>query len=578
VTKLEVTNTLDYLQTKDNYLSALNQIEEYADKGYYIFGCLYYELGFLLEDSHRKILSEIKEGTKLCVFFVFKNKDNIVYSPPNLQDLNDAKINVCLPKISKAEYLNKIDICQNNLKEGMSYELNFTFEALIEAEGNPFLLYQKLKRKQKTKCSSYFYFENGFVLSLSPEIFWEIDDPQIKTKPMKGTIKRGISFYDDTKAKESLMSSEKEKAENVMITDLFRNDLGKISEIGSVKVQNLFHTEALDSIWQMTSEISAKLKPNIILNDLIKNLFPSGSVTGAPKISSMEILHTLEKRNRGIYTGSIMTYEKQEGKIISKANVAIRTLCLSESSNSLNGYYAVGSGITILAKPEQEYEECLSKLAFLNSPDIPDFEILETIRFYSGRYSFLNYHLDRMEKSSERFLYPFDRHKALETLDSIANVASGLLRIRLLLNAKGDFRAESYDFTRTGKNRKVNLGIANQSLELSNPFLYHKTTIRDFYTNILTLGSKEGFEDMILCDADGNISETCFRNIFYKIKDNWYTPTLTKGGLPGTLRQKLLDKRWLREKNININELAHCDMILVGNSLRGLERVNLIEL
>ena len=115
-------------------------------------------------------------------------------------------------------------------------------------------------------------------------------------------------------------------------------------------------------------------------------------------------------------------------------------------------------------------------------------------------------------------------------------------------------------------------------MELSNPFLYHKTTIRDFYTNILTLGSKEGFEDMILCDADGNISETCFRNIFYKIKDNWYTPTLTKGGLPGTLRQKLLDKRWLREKNININELAHCDMILVGNSLRGLERVNLIEL
>jgi para-aminobenzoate synthetase/4-amino-4-deoxychorismate lyase len=532
-------------------------------------------LGFFLENHHSAITKNIHEGTLLCDFFIFNEKNKITYTTPNLGELDDSSIQECIPNIQKKEYIQSVIKAQNHLTLGDSYELNFTFEASISAKGDPFLLYQKLKRKQRTKCSAYFYANDVYTLSLSPEIFWMRENEKIKTFPMKGTAKRKQTWIEDTEASQALQSSEKERAENVMITDLFRNDLGKISEIGTVNVVSLFKIEPLDSVWQMTSEIESTLKPNINLMTIIETLFPSGSVTGAPKIKSMELLHDLEKRNRGIYTGSILILEHLNQKAISKANVAIRTLILKKENNHLIGTYAVGSGITILSDPEKEYEECLSKLSFLTSEDHIDFEILETIRFDSGRYRYLIYHLNRMKKSCERIGFPYDEAKAKETLDSISHVASGLLRIRLLVNRKGDFRAESYDFTRTNKKRKVNLCFSQHKLNENDLFLYHKTTIRDFYTAELNEASKEGCDDTILSDVDGNISETCLRNIFYKQNGRWFTPILLKGGLPGTLRQKLLEKKWISEKDITAIDLQSAEEVLVGNSLRGLERVNI---
>ncbi len=555
--------------------ATFKKVEEEILSGKYVFGVARYEMGFVLQTYFDSISKDLPKECILCEFFVFSHKENVSYTNPTLLELDESKVTRCSPNETKSEYTESLRLVKDYLEEGESYELNYTFDADVEAKGDPFLLYQKLKRKQRTKCSTFSYVEDEFILSFSPEKFWEIDGNQIKTYPMKGTAKRKPIYADDLENGMVLTASEKERAENVMITDLFRNDLGKICEIGSVVVPSLFLTEPFESVWQMTSEIEGSLLKDIDLFSLFVTLFPSGSVTGAPKIRSMELLHALEKRNRGIYTGSLFTLHRDGPRLVSQANVAIRTLVLQKRNAHWKGTYSVGSGVTVLSNSEREYEECLSKLTFLTSIDIPDFELLETIRFFNGRYRFLKYHLLRMRDSSQRLGFPFSEDKAMEALKSISHVASGLLRIRLLLNRKGDFRAESYDFTRTNKKRTVKLSFGHVTIPSEDLFLYHKTTSRDFYTSELELASKEGSEDVILIDELGNVSETCLRNIFYRIGGKWFTPSLQKGGLPGTLRQKLIDKKWVAIQDLKKNELRNAEQILTGNSLRGLERVSL---
>ncbi len=562
---------------KSQILQTIRDVENKAKAGSFLFGVFHYELGFYLENRLFPLAENLPKGTKLLEIFLFNNKQVIQYVSPNLNELDDSSIITHTPQITKDEYLNKINAAKQYLTDGESYELNYTFPTKLVAKGDPFLLYQKLKRRQFTRYSAYFENAGNFVLSFSPELFWDWKGKSIQVKPMKGTARRKENYLEDLDVAHNLENSVKERAENVMITDLFRNDLAKISEMGTVEVNELFSAEALDSVWQMTSKVSATLLPDIQFGDMVTQLFPSGSVTGAPKIRSIELISELEKRIRGIYTGSIFTFEYSDTEIRSVGNVAIRTMTLTKQNGQLKGDYAVGSGITVLSDPSAEYEECLSKFSFLTGKDVPDFEILETIRFDSGRYRLLSLHLERMEWSAKRFQYPFDQNQAKETLESIAQVASGLLRVRLLLNRKGDFRAETFDFTRTKKQRKVNLCLSDVCIDKNDVFLYHKTTVRDFYNDVLKYASANGADDIILLDQNGNVCETALRNIFFKREGIWYTPTLSCGGLPGTLRKRLLQKGWIKELDLPFDDLLQSEEILVGNSLRGLERVNLQE-
>ncbi|BDA79484.1 aminodeoxychorismate synthase, component I [Leptospira kobayashii] len=536
---------------------------------------MFFEAGYFLEPSLHHLTKDISSGAILLSIQVFGSKKKISYQTPNLPFLGTGGIEELSQPISKETYLSQIKNAQDHLQEGNSYELNISFETNFKLNSDPFLFFQKLKRKQKTKYSVYFPLGEDIILSLSPELFWSVSRGKITTKPMKGTAKRGISYEEDLNLRNQLQTSEKERAENVMITDLFRNDLGKISKIGTVEVPSLFETEALDSVWQMTSEIESELLPEISFSEMITTLFPSGSVSGAPKIRSLEIIKDIEKRERGIYTGSLFSLENTEGNLESLANVSIRTVQLKKEQNGYNGSYSIGSGITVLSDPETEYEECQSKLSFLTKESIPDFEILETIRFFNGRFRFLNLHLNRMARSASRFGYPFDPVKARESLDSLSHVASGLLRVRLLLNAKGEFKAETYAYTRTDKRRKISLTWATKKIPSSDPFFYHKTTIRDFYSESLKEAQEFGCEDAILLAEDGTVSETCVRNLFFRKENQWFTPTLRSGGLAGTLREKLISKGWVKETDCFPNDLINSDYVLAGNSLRGLERVKI---
>ncbi|TGN11680.1 bifunctional chorismate-binding protein/class IV aminotransferase [Leptospira ilyithenensis] len=541
----------------------------------FVTGAIFFEAGYFLEPNLHHLTKDIANDSLLLYIQIFGSKKRITYQTPNLPLLETEGIEELSQPISKETYLSQIKKAQSHLQEGDSYELNISFETNFKLIADPFLFFQKLKRKQKTKYSAYYPIGEEVILSLSPELFWSENNGKIITKPMKGTAKRGISFEEDLNLKNQLQTSEKERAENVMITDLFRNDLGKISKIGTVEVTSLFETEALDSVWQMTSEIKSELLPEISFSEMVTTLFPSGSVSGAPKIRSLEIIKDIEKRERGIYTGSLFRLENIEGKQESLANVSIRTVHLRKDNLEYKGSYSVGSGITILSDPEIEYEECLSKLSFLTKESIPDFEILETIRFFNGRLRFLNLHLNRMEKSASRFGYPFDKAKALESLDSLSHVASGLLRVRLLLNAKGEFKAETYAYTRTDKRRKITLSWGRKKIPSSDPILYHKTTVRGFYLQSLKEAQELGCEDSILLAEDGTVSETCIRNLFFQKGNRWFTPTLRLGGLAGTLREKLISKGWVKEVDCFPKDLINSNYVLAGNSLRGLERVKI---
>ncbi|TGN17664.1 bifunctional chorismate-binding protein/class IV aminotransferase [Leptospira idonii] len=555
----------------------LDDLEARAKSGSFIICAMNYEAGFLFEPKLHQVAKQFTNEIRLLQAFVFQSKKKIRYQTPNLNELGVSEIESILPENAKQIYTDQVKRGQSFLKEGESYELNLSFETKVKAKGNPFFIYQKLKRKQKTKYSAYLPLNRSVILSLSPELFWNLEDKNITTEPMKGTSLRGISYQEDLIARKDLETSEKERAENVMITDLFRNDLGKISEIGSVEVPSLFQTVPLDSVWQMVSVVKSKLNGNISFSNLVSQLFPSGSITGAPKIRSQELIREIENRERGIYTGSIFNLEFEKGKMHSTANVAIRTLELKGEEGTLEGNYSVGSGITVLSDPEKEYNECLSKLHFLSSEDKPDFEILETLRFFDGRYRLKSLHLKRMKESAFRFGYPFSEQKANEALESISQVASGLLRIRLLLNRKGDFRAESFAFTRTGKSRTVTLSWSKNKLNPNDLFLYHKTTVRNFYQEELEKAQEEGCEDSILIQENGDVSETCIRNLFYQKEGIWFTPDLHSGGLPGTFREYLIQKSWVKERKTAPKDILEADLVLVGNSLRGLERVSLRE-
>ncbi|EMJ90063.1 chorismate binding enzyme [Leptospira meyeri serovar Semaranga str. Veldrot Semarang 173] len=407
-------------------------------------------------------------------------------------------------------------------------------------------------------------------------MFFEIKGNQIQTEPMKGTNLRGFTSKQDEENKTILQSSAKERAENVMITDLYRNDLGRIAKQGTVQVTDLFLVKGLETVWQMVSKVEAKLKNPFAWFPVLKALFPSGSVIGAPKKRSFELVRELENTNRGLYTGSLFVSEMLDGFPWIRSNVSIRTLHLKKDENLWKGNYGVGSGITVLSDAEAEYNECLAKLKFITNPNTSSFEILETLRFRKGHYFLLDLHLERMKRTAYRFGYPFSKQKAEATLKTLTDGSNDTLRIRLLLGERGEFHGETFSFFKQTKRPTIRLGLASRPIDSKNLFLYHKTTNRSFYLEMLEDCKTKSIDDCILFDQENRILETNLRNLFLRKGKVWFTPSLETGGLPGVFREAIIRKGWVKETVLYKSDLEKADEILVGNSLRGFERVDLV--
>jgi len=448
---------------------------------------------------------------------------------------------------------------------GDVYQVNHTFGLRFELEGDPVSLYLELRRRQRVAYGGMARGVNFTLLSLSPELFFELKDQRIVTRPMKGTAQRAPTLADDRRVAQFLCEDEKSRAENLMIVDLLRNDFGRIAEVGSVRVPELFTVETYRTLHQMTSTVVAKLKPGVGLVDLLKGVFPCGSVTGAPKIRAMEIIRELEHGPRGAYTGAF-GYFAPDGS--ARFNVAIRTMMLREGS----GEMGIGSGLVADSDCEAEWRECLLKAEFLTETEEP-FLLFETLLWERGKgYALLDFHLERLRESAAYFLYPYPTHDIEGALrDAEAGFRDEAYRVRLTLSEDGEVTVTAAPLAPTEPGRRWRFHVSDRRTRAEDVFLFHKTTRRGLYDGEYERWTRElGCDEVVFFNERDELTEGSRTNIFLDIGGRLYTPALRSGLLPGTLRRDLIEKGHAEERVLGRQDLERADRVLLGNSVRGL--------
>ena len=466
--------------------------------------------------------------------------------------------------ISEAEYLDCIKQIKEYISSGDIYQANYTCKLLFDNYGLAAGLFGRLRKAHPVNHSAFINTGDFQIISLSPELFLRKTGNKIITKPMKGTCKRGRYYDEDMVFADFLRKDPKNTAENLMIVDLMRNDLGRICEYGGVKVPKLFEVEHYKSVLQMVSEVEGVLKPDTSLLDILKASFPPGSVTGAPKIRAMEIIDELEKEARGVYCGCIGMF-KPGGDIL--LNVAIRTIMQKESSCEMG----IGSGIVADSDPKAELKETLLKSSFLMEEPV-DFEILETMLFNKDSgYYLLDEHLKRMEITAKYFGFKFNRELVSQLLTNA--------EITMQLDNKTDYRVRilsfkdgraSVEFKALEKNNNaIKIVLSERRIDADDIFLYNKTTNRKAYDLDLADAVKKGFGNVLYLNTEGFITECATCNICILLNGKWITPALKNGLLPGLWRAELLKSGFAAEANITLDDLRNAEAIMIGNSTRG---------
>jgi para-aminobenzoate synthetase / 4-amino-4-deoxychorismate lyase len=461
------------------------------------------------------------------------------------------------------------------IKAGDCYQVNFTWSLDFRYFGSPLALYQLLRVQQPVRHGAFVQLAGHSVLSLSPELFLERRGHQLRVRPMKGTIQKVGAA--DADLADTLRNSEKDRAENLMIVDLMRNDLGRLAEVGTVKVEELFGIESYPTLLQMVSTISAQI-PTLSLHTILSALFPCGSVTGAPKIRAMEIIHKLERRPRGLYTGSI-GHLRPGGDF--SFNVAIRTLELQENGIGVLG---IGSGIVADSKPDDEYAECLAKARFLT--DLPvDFQLIETMAAYPNSTApipLLPLHLERLRKSAQYFGFRFQAkaiRSCLEEITSDSQWWSMGRRIRLQAWKSGEIYVTHEPLPASLSSRSWKIAFASERVDSGDIFLRHKTTVREIYDRALQLTETvANLFDLVFLNERQEVTEGARSNLFAVIDGIWITPPVDCGLLAGVRREQILrdHRRTVIERVLYADDLRRADQLYMSNAVRGLIQVELI--
>lgn len=466
--------------------------------------------------------------------------------------------------LTSEDYARRVGRIRQWIAAGDTYQVNLTFQLQGTAPkgGSDFDLYATLGQAQRAAHCALLRLPSFSVLSISPELFFRWCGGELELRPMKGTCRRGRWSAEDRRLAEALRRSEKERAENLMIVDLLRNDAGRVAEFGSVQVTHLFEVESYPTVHQLTTTIRARTRPDVTLYDLFRALFPSGSVTGAPKVRTMEIIAGLEGVPRGVYTGAVGFVTPEEVVF----NVPIRTLLMFDDGRLEMG---VGSGITYDSTPGSEYAECLQKAAF-TTHRIPSFSLLETLLHdpESG-YHLLEQHLDRLAASAAYFGYPFDRAEALAALTAATEGQPEPRRIRLLLSSEGSLLVESSPFA--AQPEPLRARLASEPVRSDDVFLFHKTTLREPYER--RLSERPGFDEVLMVNERGELTEFANGNLVVRLQGEHWTPPIRCGLLPGVMRRALLEEGSVRERILRPEELEHADAIYRVNSVRGWNRV-----
>ena len=560
---LRFDDPVDILSTREpsGILGVLEETEQRVrQERLFAAGYLTYEAARGFDDAFR---TRQAAGLPLICLGLFREPRRTVV-PPTVQHLPTPQSQPA-PSWRMAEsrhdYYRKIAAIQDRIRAGFTYQINYTTRQVAEGIQDPWALF--LRIAVDAPYAAYVDGGDHAIVCASPELFFRLDRNRVRCEPMKGTVKRGMTLAQDRDLAAWLARSAKNRAENVMIADMVRNDLGRIAKPGSVAVSELCALSRFPTLWQMTSTVEARTDAPV--SEVMRSLFPSASVTGAPKVSSMRLIQSLERFPREIYTGAI-GYLTPEG--LAQFNVAIRTAVVDTRSGS--AFYGVGSGIVADSQPGEEYAECLTKSRILASPaQGTDFSLLETMLWTPAQGVFLfDYHLKRMAESAQYFGFSFDRRAVEAALDELTRTfGQNRYRIRLIQSRDSALQLEHNVLRHSVSPPGPLIGLAQQPVDREDPFLYHKTTRRDVYRRALE--SVSGCDDVLLWNADGFITETSIANVVVDIGGQRVTPPVTCGLLGGTYRQWLLDRGEIRERKIHIDDLSRIDELTLVNSVRG---------
>lgn len=547
------------------------RLQERLEQGYALAGYIGYEAGYGFESSSfdlRHVGSD--RGMPLAWFGVYRD-------PEYLDPSGHARLSGKGPRfdlefeLSEAGYLDALASIKEHIASGDVYQVNFTGRNRFMCERqDPRELFRMLCGRQPEAYRAWMDLGEGcYVLSLSPELFFEVHDGMIETCPMKGTAPRGADEAEDRAFREGLAQCSKNRAENLMIVDLLRNDLGRICQPGSVQADRLFTVRSYPTLHQMVSSVTGRLKEQCSLYELFAALFPCGSVTGAPKIRSMQLIEHLERSPRGVYTGAL-GFMLPGGRM--QFSVGIRTLVLQGSEGS----YGTGSGVVWDSDPGEEFKECRLKAAILSGVQYSLFESL----LWNGTYVWLDEHLQRLGHSAGELGFPFHEAHirellALHVVQAGMMAGGGRYKVRLVLEPSGRVSVTS---ERIGLSGTVKVCLSAVRTSSHNTFLRHKTTQREMYDRELQRAMQAGFDEVLFCNERGEVTEGAISNIIILAADGRYlTPPLSSGLLGGIWRSNFLRTRQQAyEEVLTLGDLMNARQLFICNSVRGLRRAELV--
>ena len=495
--------------------------------------------------------------------------------------------------VDQPAFTRAIDRIHAAIQAGETYQVNYTYRLHAQAYGSPVGLYRRLRARQPVAFGAFIQLptavEGGepgdattHVLSCSPELFLRHDDGVLTARPMKGTASRIRAPEADSETARHLSLDIKNRAENLMIVDLLRNDLGRVAQIGSVKVPDLFAIEPYSTVFQMTSTVQARVRPDVGVPELLRAVFPCGSITGAPKHHTMELIAELESTPRGLYCGAIGWIDAPRGEARLGdfcLSVTIRTITLGAEVDGLRpARLGIGAGIVLDSRADDEFEECRWKARFLTGLP-PGFELFETmLATPAGGVQHLDRHLARLGRSAQVLGFVFDRFEAQRLVDEHVRKLSGAAaprhRLRLSLAHDGGLQltqAALADLPPGSGGAAVTLLIADHRLPNTHPLSAHKTTLRQHYDDGVRAAERAGAFDSLFFTEDGRLVEGGRSSVFVQLDGRWCTPPVADGALPGVMRGLVLDDpAWQAvERSLSRDDLERADAVMVCNALRG---------
>jgi para-aminobenzoate synthetase / 4-amino-4-deoxychorismate lyase len=553
----------------DEVVPTIEAAEAAAGRGLWVAGFVAYEAAPGLDARlvvRRRGSGDPFGALPLAWFGMYERAEETALPLPSDDGTPAASAGAWVPATGRDRYETRVGRIRELIAAGETYQVNHTMRMRARIGGDPRGLYRDLCYAQGGAYAAYLDTGRYRVLSASPELFFERRGDRIVTRPMKGTAPRGRWPAEDREAAERLVASAKDRAENAMIVDLLRNDLGRIATPGSVTWDDVFEAERYETVWQLTTTVAASLPAGTGTVDVFRALFPSGSVTGAPKVRTMELIAELEDAPRGVYCGAV-GYLAPGGGREARFNVAIRTVTVDADSGTAE--YGVGGGITWSSDAAGESEEAVAKARILTIRR-PSFELLETMRFDPEEgVRNLDRHLRRLEESAAYFGFAFDRRDAKEAIEkAVASAPGRSCRVRLSAGRGGTVRVACTAVPPDAEPVVVALDDVPQ--DPGDVFLFHKTSLRDRYRR--AAARHPDADDVLLVNDRGEVTESTIANLAVRIDGRGWTPPLDAGLLPGIGRELAIEEGRLTERSIRVSDLRGAEGIALVSDARGWRR------